>query len=115
MKSLSQYNQEQIKNVNKSALIIHWWNFGKKTLSFKGTAEEWMKKNNIKVKFTETNEEYRILKVKVSANIGRSEVTFTANNYEDAVKQIIMFQLTYLGDKSKFVLGNREYSNNFHR
>ena len=44
---LTEYNKNTIKEVNESNLIIYWWNFGKKTLSFSGTAKEWLNKNKI--------------------------------------------------------------------
>ena len=110
---LTEYNKNTIKEVNESNLIIYWWNFGKKTLSFSGTAKEWLNKNKIIIKFSQN--EYEGLNIKISGNIGRSKFSFTENNYEDAVKQVIMFQLSYMGDKAKFILNNREYSNNFHR
>ena len=110
---LTEYNKNTIKEVNESNLIIHWWNFGKKTLSFSGTAKERLNKNKIIVKFSQN--EYEGLNIKISGNIGHSKFSFTENNYEDAVKQVIMFNLSYMGDKAKFILNNREFSNNFHR
>ena len=33
------------EKILKENIIIHWWNFGKKTLDFKGTAKEYLNKN----------------------------------------------------------------------
>ena len=44
-KSFVRTNNEKIL---KEKIIIHWWNFGKKTLDFKGTVKEYLNKNKLK-------------------------------------------------------------------
>ena len=35
------------ENTLKKNIVIHWWNFGKKTLDFNGTIQEYLDKNKV--------------------------------------------------------------------
>ena len=37
------------EKILKENIIIHWWNFGKKTLNFNGTVKEYLEKNKVKI------------------------------------------------------------------
>ncbi len=116
MKNLKEYQIKEINRINDCNLLIHWWNGGKKTLDFKGTVKEYLRANKIPIKLQNVvNGNSEMLVVKVKNNIGRININFTINDYEQAVKQIIFQRLSYLGDKAKFSFNGREYSNNFHR
>ena len=44
---MTNYNKQKIEDFKKQNLIIYWWNFGSKTLDFKGTVSEYLKNQNI--------------------------------------------------------------------
>ena len=41
------YIRAENENILKENIIIHWWNFGKKTLDFNGTVQEYLNKNKV--------------------------------------------------------------------
>ena len=43
------YIREENEKILKENIIIHWWNFGKKTLYFKGTVKEYLNKNKVEI------------------------------------------------------------------
>ena len=105
------------EKILKENIIIHWWNFGKKTLDFKGTVEEYLNKNKVKltVKYyqdEEHNFERCLIKVKFSCGQFQ-EVKFVCHSLEDAIRMIINFNLSYLGDKAKFEFLGRISTINF--
>lgn len=36
------------EKILKEKIIIHWWNFGKKSLDFNGTVQEYLEKTKLK-------------------------------------------------------------------
>lgn len=109
--------KEENKNLLNEYLTIHWWNFGKKTLDFKGTVKEYLEKNkvNLSIKYyqdEEHNFERCIVKVKFSCGSFK-DLRFICHNLEDAVRMIINFNLSYIGDKAQFVFLNRTRTINF--
>ena len=92
-----------------SELVIHWWNHGKKNLSFKGTVSEFLITNAIAF-----NVSYGSNTIEVSYNLGRfNEIKLSCNSLEDMVRMIVNFQLTYLGDKAQFSFNGRTRKINF--
>ena len=105
------YNKQKIKDFENSDLIIHWWNFGKKTLDFEGVVKDYLKRENIKYKIsTKKNEHLNFEKLyfKVSLSVGSMNFSFNGYDLEDLIRMCINIRLTYLGDKSKFILNRRE-------
>ena len=105
------------ENILKENIIIHWWNFGKKTLDFKGTVQEYLNKNKVKLtvkyyKDEEHNFERCLIKVKFSCG-NLTEINFVCHNLEDAVRMIININLSYMGDKAKFEFLSRTRTINF--
>ena len=105
------------EKILKENIIIHWWNFGKKTLDFKGTVKEYLDKNKVKltVKYyqdEEHNFERCLIKVKFSCG-NLTEINFVCHNLEDAVRMIININLSYMGDKAKFEFLGRTRTINF--
>ena len=109
--------REQNKELLNEDLLIHLWNFGKKTLDFKGTVKEYLDKNKVKLSFKyykdEThNFERNIITVKFSCGQFK-DLKFVCHNLEDVVRMIINFNLSYLGDKSQFRFLQRTRTINF--
>ena len=105
------------ENILKENIIIHWWNFGKKTLDFKGTVKEYLDKNKVKltVKYyqdEEHNFERCLITVKFSCG-NLTNIKFVCHNLEDAVRMIINFNLAYMGDKAQFEFSGRKRTINF--
>ena len=110
------YNKEKIKAFENSDLTIYWWNFDKKTLDFNGTVKEYLTKNDIKYKIkTEKDSHLNFERLKFNAKISCGSMNFSFNGYdlEDLIRMCFNIRLTYLGDKSKFILNGRERTINF--
>ena len=109
--------KEKNKNLLNEDLIIHWWNFGKKSLDFNGTVQEYLNKNKVKISIKyyqdkEHNFERCLIKVKFSCG-NLTEINFVCHNLEDAVRMIININLSYMGDKAKFEFLGRKRTINF--
>ena len=105
------------EKILKENITIHWWNFGKKTLDFKGTVQEYLDKNKVKLTIKyyqdeEHNFERCLIKVKFSCG-NLTEINFVCHNLEDAVRIIININLTYMGNKAKFEFLGRKRTINF--
>ena len=108
--------KQKIKDFENSHLIIHWWNFGKKTLYFNGVVKDYLKSENIKYKILTKKDEhlnFEQLHFKVSFSVGSMNFSFNGYDLEDLIRMCINIKLTYLGDKSKFILNGRERTINF--
>lgn len=85
----------------KTYCELHWWNMGKKTLSFKGTLSELLKQENVKYTCTRTDSEH-FYKFKFTSVNG---ITFIKNgllhDFPHLAKQFIQMELVRMGDKSK--------------
>ena len=105
------------EKILKENITIHWWNFGKKTLDFNGTVQEYLDKNKVKITLKyyqdqEHNFERCLIKVKFSCG-NLTEINFVCHNLEDAVRMIINFNLAYMGDKAQFEFSGRKRTINF--
>ena len=105
------------EKILKENIIIHWWNFGKKSLDFNGTVKEYLEKNKVKltVKYyqdEEHNFERCLITVKFSCGQFQ-EVKFVCHSLEDTIRMIINFNLSYMGDNAKFEFLGRKRTINF--
>ena len=105
------------EKILKENIIIHWWNFGKKTLDFKGTVKEYLDKNKVKltVKYyqdEEHNFERSIISTKFKCGQFQ-EVKFVCHSLEDTIRMIINFNLSYMGDRAQFEFLGRKRTINF--
>ena len=105
------------EKILKENIIIHWWNFGKKTLDFKGTVQEYLDKNKVKISIKyyqdeEHNFERCLITVKFSCG-NLTDIKFVCHNLEDAVRMIINFNLAYMGDRAQFEFSGRKRTINF--
>ena len=105
------------EKILKENLIIHWWNFGKKTLDFNGTVQEYLEKNKVKLTVKYYQDEYHNLErclITVKFSCGNlTYIKFVCHNLEDAVRMVINFKLSYMGDKAKFEFSGRKRTINF--
>ena len=107
---MNSFSRKKIKEFKKSDLTIHWWNFGSKTLDFQGTAEEYLKRENVKYSFKSIKDEhldFERIKFKASMSVGSMNFKFDGYDPNDLIRMAINIRLTYLGDKSQFKLDFR--------
>ena len=101
------YISSENEKILKEIITIHWWNFGKKTLDFNGTIQEYLDKNKVKIsiKYFQDKEH----------NFERSIITakFKCHSLEDTVRMIVNFNLAYMGDKAQFEFLGRKRTINF--
>ena len=115
MKNLAVKTQN--KKILKEKIIIHWWNFGKKTLDFNGTVQEYLEKNKVKISIRyyqdeEHNFERNLIRAKFTCGQFQ-EVKFVCHSLEDVVRMVINFNLAYMGDKAQFEFSGRKRTINF--
>ena len=81
---------------------LHWWNGGKKTLSFKGTLEDLLKEQKITFTKTRTKSEYEIYTFKFRNPYG---ITFKTNGVMNDLpflaKQFIQMEMCRMGDRAE--------------
>lgn len=92
---------KKLKEQLKTYCELHWWNMGKKTLSFKGPLSELLKQQRIKYTCTRTDSEY-LYKFRFTNLNG---ITFvqrgTLLDFPTLAKQFIQMELVRMGDKSQ--------------
>ena len=89
--------EEQLKTYCE----LHWWNMGKKTLSFKGPLSELLKQQKIKYTCTRTDSEHCYLfKFKNPHGI-KFESRGLLSDFPHLAKQFMQMELVRMGDKSK--------------
>ena len=105
------------EKILKEKIIIHWWNFGKKSLDFNGTVQEYLEKNKVKISIKYyQDEEYNFERNIISAKFqcGQfQEIKFKCHSLEDTVRMIINFNLAYKGDKAQFEFSGIKRTINF--
>ena len=80
---------------------LHWWNMGKKTLSFKGTLCELLKKEEVKYTCKKTDSECSYLfKFKNRYGI-KFESRGLLSDFPHLAKQFMQMELVRMGDKSQ--------------
>jgi len=93
-----------MENINKELETyceLHWWNMGKKTLSFKGELKDLLKEQ--KISFTKTKTEIEgiyTFHFKSSYNI-TFKVRGSIGDFRHYAKQFIQMELVRMGDKSQ--------------
>ena len=80
---------------------LHWWNMGKKTLSFKGSLKDLLKNQKITFTYEETNKD-GIFIFHFKSSYGISFETGGLNSdFAYLAKQAIQMELVRMGDKSQ--------------
>lgn len=94
---------------------VYWWNFGKKTLEFKGTYGEYFTKRDIKV--TDITHPFDILIHGWRFEVSTSSTTITIDEYGpdylEGCNDIIKAFLLLTGDKAKLITPNKEFNINW--
>ena len=110
-------NKVENENILKENIIIHWWNFGKKTLDFNGTVQEYLGKNKVKLSikyYQDEDHNFGRCMITVKFSYGNfTDIKFVCHNLEDVVRMIINFNLAYMGDKAQFEFLGRKRTINF--
>ena len=85
---------------------LHWWNFRKKTLDFKGSISELLKSKKISYKCIKTERE-GVFKITFKNDYG---IIFsqkkTLSEFPFLAKQFIQMELVRMGDKSQLYVQN---------
>jgi hypothetical protein len=86
---------------------IYWWNFGSKTLDFKGTLKDYLQKRNIKYRKTKEGN------YKFKFTIGRTKVESIESNFDSGAFTAIKLYLTATGDKTTIEMAGRKQKLNW--
>ena len=89
-----------IKRGLEAQCTEHWWNMGTKTLSFKGTLEELLKRHKIKYFIKKTDRDGIYMYYFKSAYRITFTTQGTVNDFRTYAKQFIQMELVRMGDKS---------------
>lgn len=86
------------KEAEQRQIIIYWWNFGKKTLDFKGMVKDFLLEKGIKVRKIKEDS------YKIDYGCGTSRFTIRSRSLDivDVFDTAIKSLLTYLGDKTLY-------------
>jgi len=104
----------ELKESLGKTIRIYWWNFGKKTLDFEGTYNDFFKDKNIKIsKISKDDVKGLRFKIPVGCAIIDLKV-FSGGGWiiQDLDSAIKLFS-TYLGDKTLFHGYNTTYKLNW--
>lgn len=107
------------KTLAEKNLCIYWWNMGKKTLDFKGSYEDYLKKKSIKFRVQKGYEEKNDMlnfTILLSSSIVKLKIAVSGNEYDfiECCDRAITLYLTQLGDKTIFQTNyNKEYKINW--
>ena len=101
------------KEIENKQIIIYWWNFGRKTLDFKGTYKEYLKNKDIDIKEIDKVDKHYY---RISFSCGSSNfiIQMYGHNPKDVFDVAIKTFLQYLGDRHLFIDGyNKEHRINW--
>ena len=92
---------KRLKEQLKTYCELHWWNMGKKTLSFKGDLASLLKYQDIKYTCRRTDSEHSYLfKFKNPHGI-KFESRGLLSDFPHLAKQFMQMELVRMGDKSQ--------------
>lgn len=78
---------------------LHWWNFGKKTLQFKGTLKDFLTEQKVKFKISKTDNEF-IYNYTFTNPFGITfKVKGTQYEFPLYAKQFLQMEMCRMGDK----------------
>jgi len=98
--------QEIMKDELSAYCILHWWNCGKKTLDFKGTLKDLMKKQGITFCKRKTDREGVYMFYFKSERDIRFKVKSSVEEFRFVAKQFIQMELVRMGDKTQLQVHN---------
>lgn len=86
---------------------LHWWNMGKKTLSFKGELNDLLKEQNIKFSIKKTDNEH-LFQFYFKNGYGISfKKKAIKEEFTEIAKTFIQMELVRVGDKAKLYVSDR--------
>ena len=80
---------------------LHWWNMGRKTLSFKGTLKDLLDEQSIKFSKRKTDKEGIFTFTFKNPHGITFKKTGTIEDFAHLAKQFIQMELVRMGDKSQ--------------
>ncbi len=90
-------------------IIIHWWNMGKKTLGFEGTLRQYLSEKEITYRRKRTDID-GVYQYSFLYRVGGAGIKHVSNGTEQdfirIAKNVIMYGMVYLGDKSELYVQN---------
>jgi hypothetical protein len=91
-----------MNSAGNSPITLHWWNFGKKTLDFKGTINDYLKDKNFKVSTVRHPRSKDVYGFRFKFEVSGQVVTLDIyhQKYEVASIKAIQLFLTLLGDRA---------------
>jgi hypothetical protein len=115
---MENFVKKENERILNSPLTVIWWNMGTKTKEFEGTAKEYIKRHNVKLKIKYFNEDNLLssprCSINISFSIGRlNNICFSCTCIEVAIQMILNIRLAYMCDKSKFIFLGRIKTINF--
>lgn len=95
---------EQKTKLENEQIAIYWWNFGRKTLDYKGSYKGYLNKRNIKVKQINHPIQTDIKGWQFSISVSTGTITLDIFDYDymRCCDEAIKLFLTIMGDKTKF-------------
>ena len=111
------YIRTENEKILKENIIIHWWNFRKKSLDFNGTVRVYLDKNKVKISikyYQDEDHDFERSIISAKFKCGQfQEVKFVCHSLEDTIRMIINFNLSYMGDRAQFEFLGRKRTINF--
>jgi len=90
-----------LKEALETYCELHWWNMGRKTLSFKGELKDLLEEQSVKFSKRKTDTE-GIFTFTFKNDYGISfKATGTIHDFPHLAKQFIQMELVRMGDKSQ--------------
>lgn len=106
----------EFKEALQKHISIYWWNFGTRTLDFKGTYEEFFKQKGIKISKIKKFNGDKINGLRFKVPVGSCRITIDvlySSWFIDNFDKVIQIFLSYLGDKAKLNGFSREIKINW--
>jgi len=102
----------ELKEALKKPIIIYWWNFGTKTLDFKGSYEDYLNKREIKIKEINLKDKH-YCNISFRCGSANFKIQIYGNDFISVLDEAIKSFLVYLGDKTLFKSYRRQYKLNW--
>ena len=87
--------------IDGMSIETHWWNFGKKTLDFRGTYKQFMENKGIRIERCKHPSQKDVNGWKASVSLSSTIITIVSyQDYRYACDDIIKTYLLLMGDKA---------------
>ena len=92
-------------------IIVYWWNFGKRTLDYRGTYKGLLDKKGIRVKGI-TQNGVKGFHFTIPLFSCKATLDIYDSNYSRCCDEAIKIFFSLLGDKTKIIASQKEFSIN---